>query len=94
MTHLGASKTSCMPYTDLRPYHGRYGCHTAVPTIRWLPLLTVSDRWLAAPKTAPRARCSARPSLVLILGGAAKAELTEQVERRECLDATIMSARR
>jgi len=31
-----------MPYTDLRPHHGRYGCWAAVPTVRWSPWLTVS----------------------------------------------------
>jgi len=45
--------TPCMPYTDLRPHDGQYSHRAAVPTIRWLPLLTVSDRCLAAPRRPP-----------------------------------------
>jgi hypothetical protein len=49
-----------MPYTDLRPYDGQYSHRAAVPTIRWLPLLTVSDRCLAAPRRPPaRPPCAA-----------------------------------
>jgi hypothetical protein len=29
--------TPCMPYTDQRPHHGRYGCRAAGLVVRWAP---------------------------------------------------------
>jgi hypothetical protein len=46
--------TPCMPYTDLRPYHGRLQLTSCRLVVRWVPWLTVSDRWFAAPWRPPR----------------------------------------
>jgi hypothetical protein len=47
---IGPLLTPCMPYMDLRPHHGRYGCQPAVVIARGAPWLTVSNRWFAAPR--------------------------------------------